>query len=100
LEQLHRETDVADVRSRCDMILWSSDGLSPSQIARLTRFSRDTVVRFIKRYEAEGLTGLFNKPRSDRPRRVTPEYEAKLIEAVKQEALPVPPRLSALQLGS
>jgi putative transposase len=85
LEQLHRETDIADVRSRCDMILWSNDGLSPPQIARLTRFSRDTVVRFIKRYEAEGLAGLFNKPRSGRPRRVTPQYEAKLIEAVKQE---------------
>jgi transposase len=85
LEQLHRETDVADVRSRCDMILWSNDGLSPPQIARLTRFSRDTVVRFIKRYEVEGLAGLFNKPRSGCPRRVTPEYETELIEVVKQE---------------
>jgi transposase len=85
LEQLHRETDVADVRSRCDMILWSNDGLSPPQIATLTRFSRDTVVRFIKRYEVEGLAGLFNKPRSGRPRRVTPEYETELIEVVKQE---------------
>ena len=85
LEQLHRETDVADVRSRCDMILWSNGGLSPPQIARLVRFSRHTVVRYIKRYEAEGLAGLFTKPRSGRPRRVTPDYEAQLIEAVKQE---------------
>jgi len=28
--------------------------------------------------------GLFTKPRSGRPRRVTSEYEAKLLEAVKQ----------------
>ena len=85
LEQLHRETDNADVRSRCDMILWSNEGLSPPQIAKRVRFSHDTVVRYIKRYEAEGLSGLFTKPRSGRPRRVTSEYEAKLLEAVAQE---------------
>ncbi len=85
LEQLHRETNDADVRSRCDMILWSNEGLTPPQIAARARFSRETVVRYIKRYEAEGLAGLFTKPRSGRPRRVTPLYEAQLLEAVEQE---------------
>lgn len=84
LEKLHRETNDADVRSRCDMILWSNEGLSPPQIAKLVRFSRYTVVRHIQRYEAEGLVGLFTKPRSGRPRRVTPEYEAKLLETVEK----------------
>jgi putative transposase len=85
LERLHRETNTADVRSRCDMILLSNDGLSPPQIAKRVRFSRSTVVRFIQRYEAEGVQGLYTKPRSGRPRRVTPEYEAKLVAAVEQE---------------
>jgi putative transposase len=85
LERLHRETNDADVRSRCDMILLSNDGLSPPQIAKHVRFSRSTVVRFIQRYEAEGVQGLYTKPRSGRPRRVTPEYEAKLVMAVEQE---------------
>jgi putative transposase len=85
LEQLHRDTRDADVRSRCDMILWSNAGLSPPQIAERVRFSRDTVVRYIGRYEAEGLVGLFTKPRSGRPRRVTPEYEARLLKVVAQE---------------
>jgi putative transposase len=85
LERLHRETNDADVRSRCDMILLSNDGLSPPQIAKRVRFSRSTVVRFIQRYEAEGVQGLYTKPRSGRPRRVTPEYEAKLVAAVEQE---------------
>jgi transposase len=67
------------------MILWSNEGLSPPQIAKRVRFSRSTVVRYIQRYEAEGLQGLFTKPRSVRPRRVTPEYEAKLLKAVEQE---------------
>jgi transposase len=84
LVQIHRETKDADVRSRCDMILLSNEGLSPPQIAQLVRFSRYTVVRYIKRYEAAGIGGLFTKPRSGRLRRVTPEYEAKLLEAVGQ----------------
>lgn len=84
LGQLHRETKDADVRSRCDMILLSNEGLSPPQIAKRVRFSRYTVARYIQRYEAEGIAGLFTKPRSGRPRRVTPEYETKLLEAVEQ----------------
>ena len=85
LKRLHRETKSADVRSRCDMILLSNEGLSPPQIAKRVRFSRYTVGRFIHRYEAEGLQGLYTKPRSGRPRRVTPEYEAKLEAAVEKE---------------
>jgi transposase len=85
LKRLHRETDDADVRSRCDMILLSNERLSPPQIAKRVRFSRSTVVRFIQRYEAEGLRGLYTKPRSGRPRRVTPDYEAKLLDAVEKE---------------
>ena len=82
LVQFHRETNDADVRSRCDMILLSNEGLSPPQIGKRVRFSRYTVVRYIQRYEAKGVAGLFPKPHSGRPRRVTPEYEAKLLEAV------------------
>jgi hypothetical protein len=57
LEHLHRKTNDADVRSRCDMILWSNEGLPPPEVAERVRFSRETVVRYIKRYEAEGLDG-------------------------------------------
>ena len=85
LERLHRETEDADVRSRCDMILLSYEGLSPPRIAKRVRFSRYTVVRFVQRYEAEGLPGLYTKPRSGRPRRTTSEYEAKLLAAVEKE---------------
>ena len=85
LEQLHRGTNDADERSRCDMILWSSAGLTPPQIAERVRFHRRTVTRYIQRYEAEGLPGLYTKPRPGRPRRVTAEYEAKLLRAVERE---------------
>ena len=84
LEQLYRETKNANVRTRCDMILLSNEGWSPPKIAQRVRFSRDTVVRFIKRYDEQGVTGLFDKPRSGRPRRVTDEYLTQLKEAVEQ----------------
>ena len=84
LRRLHRETDEADVRSRCDMILWSNQGLSPPQIAERVRFSDETVRRWIGRYEADGIRGLLTKPRSGRPRRVTAAYEQLLNETVDQ----------------
>ena len=85
LRCLHRQTTDANVRSRCDMILWSNEGLSPPQIAERVRFSHDTVSRYIARYESEGIKGLLNRSRSGRPRKVTAEYEKRLLELVEQE---------------
>jgi putative transposase len=84
LKVLHRETKDADVRSRCEMILLSNDGLSPPQIAERVRFSRRTVTRYIKRYEAAGVAGLLPKPHPGRPPRVTPEYVTQLLAAVDE----------------
>ena len=84
LEQLYRDTKNADVRTRCQMILLSNEGLSPPAIARRIRFSRETVARFIKRYNAEGVAGLADKPRSGRPPRVTDDYISQLLAAVEQ----------------
>ena len=66
-------------------VLWSNDGLSPPQIAQRVRLSRRTVTRYIKRYEAEGLLGLFTRSRPGRPRRATTEYEAQLLQVIAQE---------------
>lgn len=84
LEQLYRDTKNADVRTRCDMILSSNEGLSPPEIAHRVRFSRSTVVRFIKRYNQEGIAGLADRPRSGRPRQVTDEYLTQLSAAIEQ----------------
>ena len=85
LKHLHRQTTDANVRSRCDMILWSNEGLSSPQIAKRVRFSHDTVSRYIARYENEGISGLLTRPRSGRPRKVTAGYEKSLLELAEQE---------------
>lgn len=84
LQQLHRQTKDANVRSRCEMILLSSEGLSPPKIAHRVRFSDRTVRRVIDRYETEGLAGLSNKPPPGRPPRVTASYLSQLETTIEQ----------------
>ncbi len=84
LQQLHRQTKDADVRSRCEMILLSDEGVAPPRIAARVRFSSRTVLRFIDRYEAEGITGLLSKTSPGRPPRVTTAYLGQVEGVVEQ----------------
>ena len=67
LRHLYRQTDQADLRTRCQMILLSAEGYSVAEIARLTYFEEDSVLYWFDRYEAEKLKGLEDRPRSGRP---------------------------------
>jgi hypothetical protein len=67
LRQLYRQTKDADVRYRCQMILLSADGHGVGEIARLTLFDENSVLFWFDRYEAEGLDGLEDRPKSGRP---------------------------------
>jgi transposase len=67
LRKLYRQTDKADLRTRCQMILLSSEGYSVADISRLTFFEEDSVLYWFDRYEAESLSGLEDRPRSGRP---------------------------------
>jgi len=84
LQHEHQRTKAASVRSRCEMILLSHEGLSPPQIARRVRLSDRTVRRTLDRYEAEGLAGLSDKARPGRPARVTAAYLEQLEQAVER----------------
>lgn len=84
LQHEHQRTKAASVRSRCEMILLSHEGLSPPQIARRVRLSDRTVRRTLDRYEAEGLAGLGDKARPGRPARVTAAYLEQLEQAVER----------------
>lgn len=84
LQDQHRRTKAASVRSRCEIMLLSAEGLSPPQIARRVRLSDRTVRRTIDRYEAEGLAGLQPKAIPGRPPRVTAAYLEQLEQAVER----------------
>jgi len=67
LRDCYRQTDDADLRSRCQMILFSGQGKSVAEIAELTFFGEDAVLYWIERYQQEGIGGLAERPRSGRP---------------------------------
>src|SRR5438105_12223622 len=53
--------------ARAVMVLLSQHGLPPSQIAELLDCHPATVRRWIGRFNAEGMAGLADRPRSGRP---------------------------------
>jgi transposase len=85
LDQLYRTTKAPRVRTRAQMILLSVEqGLKVPQIAAIVRESEATVLRWLKRYRAEGLEGLHDAPRPGRPARITAAYRAELLAAVRR----------------
>jgi transposase len=66
LRELYRQTQNADVRTRCQMILLSFQEYAVSEIAELTLFNEDSVLYWLDRYESQGLEGLEDRPRSGR----------------------------------
>ena len=85
LDTLYRTTRDVRLRGRSQMILLAAEqGLSAPAIARIMRVDEDTVLLWLKRYTAEGLNGLADKPRPGGPTKVTPEYREQLVRVVRQ----------------
>ena len=76
--------DVRD-RTRAQMILLASEqSMSAPKIAMIVRESDQTVRNWLKRCEAEGVEGPHDRPRPGAPRKVTVEYQHRLVEAVRR----------------
>jgi transposase len=85
LEALYHSTKDVRLRTRAQMILLAAEkGLTADQIGEVVREHGQTVRRWIKRYLAEGVEGLKDEPRPGAPRKVTDEYEDKLVKAVRR----------------
>ena len=57
---------------RARIILYCADGLPHRQIKRRLNTSVDTVIRWRKRYEKQGIDGLQDRPRPGRPPTFSP----------------------------
>lgn len=66
--------------TRTKIVLLSSEGKTYDEIMRLTNQSRASVAKWKKRFIAYGLEGLIDLPRSGKPRIITAEQEALVIE--------------------
>jgi len=82
---MYRTTKVPRLRTRAQMILLSAEKrLKVGEVADIVRESDATVLRWLKRYMAEGVDGLHDAPRPGRERTVTELHRQKLVEAVRR----------------
>jgi transposase len=85
LEQLYHQTKDVRVHERAQMVLLSVEQrLTVAQIAAIVRTSEQTVRTWLKRFQAEGVAGLTDKPRPGAPPKTTPDYRQRLVEVVRQ----------------
>ncbi len=83
LDELYQTTHDARVRIRALMVLLAAERqIVVTEIASIVRQHEETVRRWLARYEAEGVAGLADAPRSGVPPKVTPVYRERLLELV------------------
>ncbi len=71
LERWTRASTVpASAAKRARIVLLASDGVANTRIAELADATVTTVLSWRQRYQAQGLAGLGDRPRSGRPRRL------------------------------
>jgi transposase len=106
LEQWVRaRTTPQRLMERARIVLASADGQSGDAICAMLGVSRPTVGRWLDRYDVEGAAGLAaDRPRSGRPREITPAREAAIVDATLHTAPPDQgthwsTRLMATQVG-
>lgn len=84
-------------RLRAHSVLLSSDGWNVREIAKILGVNRQSVASWLHAWEAQGLCGLIEAPRSGRPKRLD-ESEIKLVlEFVKDEPRTLKKALSLLE---
>jgi transposase len=81
LEAIEKARSVPmHLAQRAQMIRRSSEGMKPAEIAGEVGLSVGRVREWIKRFDAYGLLGLFDRPRSGRPREYTADQALQVVE--------------------
>jgi transposase len=74
---------------RAQIVLAAAEGLSSRAIADQVGVARGTAITWTRRYRAKGIAGIeHERPRSGRPRKITREVEAAVIEKTVMEKPP------------
>ena len=85
LRALVNSPDVpATVATRARIVLWHAEGRPKKDIAVLAGVSRPTVDRWLRRYDAEGVAGLLDRP-SGAPREQVPARDPGADPGVDQD---------------
>jgi transposase len=85
LAAVYRTTQNVRLRTRAQIILLAVEQhLTVPAIAQIVRSDEETVRRWLKRYQAEGLAGLADMPGGGAPAKVTEAYQELLVQTVRQ----------------
>lgn len=87
IQQLIRSrTAPAGIYQRALIVQWSSEGLTPSEIAHRLPMKWDNIVKWIRRFNQEGLAGLQERPGRGRK----PQFQEAQALAVVETVLAAP----------
>jgi transposase len=81
-ELLRSRTVPAGYYQRALIIHWSARGQTPAEIGRRLEHKFDNVVKWIRRFNAEGLAGLNERPGRGRKPGVSAEAALSVVETV------------------
>lgn len=85
LDELYRKSKDGRIRLRAQIVLLAAEqGMVAPRIAAIVRLNEESVRKWLKRYQAEGIEGLKDNPRPGMEPRVTEEYRTKLVNAVRR----------------
>ena len=76
--------DDARIVNRTRAVLLSEQGKRLSEISDLLDMAETCVATWIRRYEAKGIDGLYDRPRSGRPRKANRDYERRMLRLMKK----------------
>lgn len=83
IENLYRNGPNNRVRKRSLAIRLSTKGYTIPQISEILGCNQQSIHNWFNCYEANGLDGLYDKPRKGRPVIATTEYRTRLVNAIK-----------------
>jgi transposase len=85
LDTLYRTTRVVRLRTRAQIVLLAGEQrLTAPAIARIVRENDETVRRWLRRWLAEGIAGLQDRPMPGGPAKLTDEYREQLLAVVRR----------------
>lgn len=85
LDKLYRTTKEVRLRTRAQMVLLAAEQrLTAPAIATIVREDDQTVRNWLKRYLAEGIEGLKDRPMPGAPAKITKAYEERLLAVVRR----------------
>ncbi len=76
--------EVGRVAERIHMVLLSARGYPVGRIAEVFECDEDTVRQWLRRFEAQGVEGLRDRPRSGRPRKADAAAQAEIVRLVEE----------------